>query len=94
MTNNSKEGTLLLLTLASTEDGYYKQYGTRMDGELQVILDPGNNIESILYTPEQVMAFFSPEFKILDFQENTQVNTMHNREYQRKGFEFIFRFNK
>ncbi len=85
-----REGTIFLLTLASTEDGYYKSYGVRKEGDLQVILDPGNNIESILYTPEQVIEFFNPEFKVVDIQENIQVNKMHDKVYERKGFEFIF----
>jgi SAM-dependent methyltransferase len=87
----SHEGTIFLLTLASTEDGYYRNYGTRMEGGLQVILDPGNNIESLLYTPQQVIEFFNPEFKVVDLQENIQVNRMHDKEYERKGFEFIFK---
>jgi SAM-dependent methyltransferase len=87
----SSEGTIFLLTLASTEDGYYKQHGVRMEGGIQVILDPGNNIESLLYTPEQVVEFFNPEFKVVDMQENCQTNVMHGKEYDRKGFEFIFR---
>lgn len=86
----SREGTIFLLTLASTEDGYYKNYGIRTEGGLQVILDPGNNIESILYTPEQVIEFFNPEFKVVNMQENIQVNKMHDKEYERKGYEFIF----
>lgn len=87
----SSEGTIFLLTLASTEDGYYKQHGVRTEGGLQVILDPGNNIESILYTPQQVLEFFNPEFQVVEMQENCQVNSMHGKEYERKGFEFIFR---
>lgn len=86
----SAEGTIFLLTLASTEDGYYKNFPVRVEDGLQVILDPGNNIESILYTPEQVIKFFNPEFQLVDMQENLQVNKMHDKEYERRGFEFIF----
>jgi SAM-dependent methyltransferase len=86
-----REGTIFLLTLASTEDGYYRNYPVRMEGGVQVILDPGNNIESVLYTPEQVVEFFNPEFKVVDMHENIQTNKMHDKEYERKGFEFIFK---
>ncbi len=91
----SREGTIFLLTLASTEDGYYKNFPLRVDEDgLQVILDPGNNIESILYTPDQVIKFFNPEFEVVDLQENIQFNKMHDKEYERKGFEFIFKRNR
>lgn len=87
----SADGAIFLLTLASTEDGYYKLHAVRKEGDLQVILDPGNNIESILYNPEEVISFFSPEFQILGIRENIQTNVMHENEYERKGFEFTFK---
>jgi SAM-dependent methyltransferase len=87
----SDEGTIFLLTLASTEDGYYSQYPIRTDGGLQVILDPGNDIESILYKSEQVIEFFNPEFEIIELRENIQTNVMHGKKYDRKGFEFVFK---
>lgn len=86
----SRKGTYYLLTLASTEDGYYKQHEVRMEQDLVVILDPGNHIESILHTKNQVLDFFCPEFELVDFQENIQANIMHGKGYTRNGFEFTF----
>jgi hypothetical protein len=90
----SSEEALFLLTLASIEDGYHRKYPARPEKGLQIILDPGNNIGSILYKPKQIIDYFNPKFKVVDFQENCQTNIMHGKEHSRKGFEFIFRKRK
>jgi len=87
---HAASNSIFLLTLASTEDGYYKQHIIREDNDLQVALDPGNNIECVLYTKEQIIKFFSPEFKIIDLCVNTQSNIMHGITYKRKGYECLF----
>jgi hypothetical protein len=83
----SNLGAIFLLTLASIEDGYYKNHVVRMDFNLQVIFAPGNNIESILYTAEQIVEFFSQEFELLVIQENCEINVMRGYNYERQGFE-------
>lgn len=81
---------IFLLTFTSPEDGYYSNHIIREDNSLQVALDPGNNIECVLYMPDQIINFFSPEFKIIDLREDIQTNSMHGATYRRKGYQCLF----
>ncbi|MBN8828278.1 MAG: class I SAM-dependent methyltransferase [Sphingobacteriia bacterium] len=78
-----------LLTLSDIDDAYYKQFPVRKEEELQVILDPVNNIESILYAKEQILNFFSKYFDLIDHKLNHAFSEMHGKTFLRSTHKFV-----
>lgn len=85
-----KQGGLLLLTLASTEDGYYGLLPyRRLDTGMRVIRDPGNGIESVLYERSAIERSFADSFDVLHYAEKRKRGRMHGAEYDRATHVFV-----
>jgi len=77
-------GGLLMVSFAGRRDGYYAQFPTSyQDGLGQIILDPGNQILSRLYDPEEVIGQFEL-FEGVKQISKTSVNEMHGQSYERE----------
>jgi len=80
-----------LLTLAGVEDGYYAQFlKNSPEPKRNVIVDPKNNIPSILYTKSDILDEFN-ELDLIDYRHKNKKSPMHGDEYLRSTHFFIFR---
>lgn len=76
-----KLGGMFLLTLADIEDGYYKQFLKPDLGE-NVIVDPENDIPSVLYSKDDVLCFFKG-FELVEYIEKRKPSKMHGENFDR-----------
>ena len=80
-----------MLTLAGSDDGYYGPFlSSSPDPARRVIVDPANEIQSILYSKEDVLAEFSPDFELRDYKHKQKQSEMHGEMYDRSTHLFIF----
>ena len=80
-----------MLSLAGKDDGYYRQFlDVSPDINRGVIVDPANNIASILYEKSEVLSTF-PVFALDDYDHKIKSSLMHGREYRRSTHIFFFR---
>jgi SAM-dependent methyltransferase len=80
-----------LLTLAGIDDGYYAQFLKESpDAERHVIVDPENEILSILYTREEIEREFSEYFVVVEYVHRRRRSMMHGAIYDRSTHMFIF----
>lgn len=82
-----------LISFASIGDGYYGQYVVEKrewDGEEEhLVADPGNGIESILFTRRHVLKFFEPELCLYAELHNTKPSDMHGESYSRDTYALM-----
>lgn len=86
-----------LISFASIGDGYYGRYikapvADPADAE-EVIVDPVNGIESVLYGPKTVKRFFGPELDLLAEIQHNVPSEMHGETYQRSTYAMLFQHN-
>lgn len=88
----TKPGSYFSISLAGIDDGYYKQFFTN-DPEYPEnhIIDPGNDVASILYTKPDLEARFTPVWTLVHYEHKTTPSTMYGVEYPRSTHHFIFR---
>ncbi|HTU47203.1 MAG TPA: class I SAM-dependent methyltransferase [Bryobacteraceae bacterium] len=85
-----KPGGLFLLTLASTEDGYYGSLPYRsLSPGMHAIRDPANGIESVLYERMAVEERFASDFSVVQYREKKKPGQMHGSEYDRVTHAFV-----
>lgn len=89
LTRVLRDGGHYLITFAGTDDGYYSQFPAPELGE-QVIVDPGNNIPSVLYEPERIQRAF-PELELVLHVPQQGESEMHGQLYQRSTHLMLFR---
>lgn len=83
-----------LISFASIGDGYYGQYVLQDEGDgQQVAVDPVLGVESVLYTPDAVIRFFTPELVKADELQNSKPSVMHGNEYQRLTYALLLARN-
>jgi SAM-dependent methyltransferase len=87
-----------LISFASIGDGYYGRYvrKERPEGETgveEIIIDPVNGIESVLYSREHVVSFFAPELDIFAEVKHNKSSVMHGHTYERETYALLFRRN-
>lgn len=87
-----------LISFASIGDGYYGQYIRKQKPEGQpgpeeIIIDPVNGIESVLYDREHVLAFFAPELDLFAEVKHNKPSMMHGHTYERETYALLFRRN-
>jgi SAM-dependent methyltransferase len=86
-----------LISFASIGDGYYGQYVVEHreeNGEqIKIVIDPVNDIPSILFTREHVLQFFGPELDLLDELHNNKPSEMHGQIYQRSTYALLLKRN-
>jgi ubiquinone/menaquinone biosynthesis C-methylase UbiE len=87
-------GGYLAISLADIEDGYYSQYFVANNNLKNLIIDPGNNIASILYSYDDLVEEFSPIFTLESHKLKTSTSEMHGKIYNRKIHQFIFKNTK
>jgi SAM-dependent methyltransferase len=86
-----KPGSLFLLTLAGIDDGYYGPLLSKSPNpEQRIIVDPANNIASILYSKEDIQAEFSEAFQLVHYVHKQKDGMMHGKSYLRSTHLFIF----
>lgn len=86
-----KKDGYYLLTLADRSDGYYRQFAVpEHSGHRMVILDPGNNILSVLYRFDEVISLFSPWFKLKYYEQKEKNGEMYGISYMRSTHLFVF----
>lgn len=82
-----------LVSFASIGDGYYGRY-VRQDGDgEQLVVDPANGIESILFSRKHVLTFFEPELDLFAEIHHNKPSVMHGGEYDRSTYALLFRRN-
>lgn len=85
-----KSGGIFLISLAGIDDGYYGPLlKNSLEPKRNLIVDPVANIQSILYTPEQLEEKFAPNFTTIVFEDQRKVDQMHGRDYMRSTLMFI-----
>ena len=85
-----KPGGLFLLTLASTEDGYYGSLPYRsIEPGMRAIRDPENGIESVLYEQGAIENSFARNFCVVRHLEKRKPGQMHGAEYHRVTHLFL-----
>lgn len=83
-----------MISFASIGDGYYGQYVVdNSDSEEQLVVDPVIGVESVLYSRNAVLKFFSPELIPFAELQNTKPSVMHGREYQRSTYALLLQRN-
>lgn len=89
-----------LISFSSIGDGYYGRYRRRpvknpQPGEAveEIIIDPVNGIESVLYSRERVLAFFAPELDLFAEVRHNKPSAMHGNTYERETYALLFRRN-
>ena len=91
-----------LISFASIGDGYYGRYrrqsleaskAEEAEGVEEIIIDPVNGIESVLYSRERVLSFFAPELDLFAELKNTKPSVMHGHTYERETYALLFRRN-
>lgn len=87
-----KEDGVYLLTLAGVDDGYYGPLlAESPDPHNQVIIDPANNIPSVLFAKEQVEEEFGSAFDLAFYEHKRKEGIMHGKSYLRSTHVFIWR---
>lgn len=83
-----------MISFASIGDGYYGQYVVDKqdyDGEEEhLVSDPGNGIESILFTRQRILKFFEPELCLYKELHNNKPSNMHGEPYPRDTYALLF----
>lgn len=82
-----------LISFASIGDGYYGQYVVekrRRDGEEEhLVADPGNGIESMLFTRKRMLTFFEPELSLYMELHSDSPSEMHGKTYPRDTYALL-----
>ncbi len=91
-----------LISFASIGDGYYGQYRQQplepsfldddADAE-EIVTDPANRIDSVLYTRAGVIRFFAPELEVFAELKITKPIERHGQMYERETYALLFRRN-
>jgi SAM-dependent methyltransferase len=89
-----KPGQYFAISLADIEDGYYGQFLTNDAPLAGWIMDPGNQIPSILYSYESFCALFNSHFTVAQYQLKTSVSEMYGKSYNRRIHQFILQNRK
>lgn len=87
-----KEG-FYLISLASYQDGFY---GALREDPKQThvsVIDPYNQIPSVLFSLEDLIREFSSHFHLVQSNEKYSTSEMHGKPYQRVILEAIFAKN-
>ncbi len=85
-----RKGGYFMLSLAGKGDGYYKQFlNTSPEPARNVIIDPANNIASVLYDKEDITAFFKA-FELVGYDHKARASMMHGETYDRSTHVFFF----
>ena len=91
-----------LISFASIGDGYYGRYrrgdrpvgaGDSGAGIEEIIIDPVNGIESVLYNRKHVLDFFAPELDLFAEVKHNKPSVMHGHTYERETYALLFRRN-
>ena len=86
-----KRGGMYLLTLAGKDDGYYGNFlTTSPERDRNLIIDPQNELGSILYSEDEVLQQFGGVFECLYYQFKRNGYSMHNDKYRRSTHLFVF----
>ena len=87
-----KKNGYYLLTLAGTDDGYYKQFlNSSPENNRNIIIDPEIDIASILYTKEDIENEFNMDFELVDYQHKSKNSLMHGKVFNRSTHVFVFK---
>lgn len=86
-----KEDGHFLLTLASTNDSYYGSLAPAQDGSLRVVIDPANQIPSVLYDKDSITSTFSPGFILELYTNKRKPSLMHGACLPRSTHVFVFK---
>jgi len=87
-----KPGGYYLISLASVNDGFYGPFlETSPCPEEKRIIDPYAQIDSYLYSIEDLAKEFSDLFTVVEASEQTSQSPMHGKEYTRKVLNLIFK---
>lgn len=90
-----RPGGLLLLTLATADDGFYA-YCPEVDGwsdwsDLPVVEDPDAKVMNVLPTESQVIDEFGAALELVATWRKSAVNVMHGRQFDRFTFCSIWK---
>jgi SAM-dependent methyltransferase len=82
-----------MISFASIGDGYYGQYikERKADGAEATIVDPANDIASVLYTRERVVSYFHPHLQLIAERHQEKIDTMHGKTWPRSTYALLFR---
>jgi SAM-dependent methyltransferase len=87
-----------LISFSSIGDGYYGRYRChkKEDGETdsaveEIVIDPVNGIESVLYSRARVLDFFAPELELFAEVKHNKPSVMHGHTYERETYALLFR---
>lgn len=85
-----KPGGYYLLTLAGRDDGYYGPLLSKAhDPVRRVIVDPANNIPSVLFDRQDVEQEFAGMVRLLVHRHKRRTGEMHGATYERSTHLFI-----
>jgi len=89
-----------LISFTSIGDGYYGRYRRKnISAEIdsseieEIVIDPVNGIQSVLYSRERVLAFFAPELDLFAEVKHNKPSIMHGHTYERETYALLFRRN-
>ena len=84
-----------LISFASIGDGYYGRYiiDPQSSEDEQLVADPENGIQSVLYSRRRVLQFFAPELDLFAELHHTKPSVMHGQEYGRDTYALLLRRN-
>lgn len=87
----TRPGANFMLTLAGDDDGYYSQFlDTSPEPQRKVIVDPGNDIASVLYSRSDIEGLFSPTWTLERYEHKEKSSEMHGSKYHRSTHVFFF----
>ncbi len=81
------------ISLADVSDGYYGQFITQGCSEQNLIIDPQNQIPSILYSYDSFLLLFGDFFNVVSHQLKHSISDMYGKAYHRSIHEFILQKN-
>jgi SAM-dependent methyltransferase len=82
------------ISLADVDDGYYRRCQTLDGKEQNAIIDPQNQIPSILYTYDSFMELFGNHFEVVSHHLKHSISEMYGSSYPRSIHQFILQNKK
>lgn len=91
-----------LISFASIGDGYYGRYrrdpmvNMAPEGDEpveEIVIDPVNGIQSVLFNRASVIQFFSPELELFAELKHSKPSLMHGHTVERETYALLFRRN-
>jgi len=84
-----------LISFNSIGDGYYGRYVIDRvhvnDEELHLVVDPANNISSVLFTPQHILEFFGPQLDLFAEMHHNKPHEIHGQVHESSIYAMLLK---